>query len=347
MSGAHVLDVEDLDVVYHASSGELAALREVGLVVGPGEIVGVIGESGCGKSTLATTVMGLLPDNAEVRAGRMTLDGVDLMRASAEARRALRGRRVALIPQDPLQSLNPTLTVGRQMSDAVLAHAPRQVRGGRGRRRDLRERMVAMLGRVGIPDPEDRLRRYPHELSGGMRQRVLIATALLLGPALLVADEPTSALDVTLESQIVELLRSLRDEHGTSLIFVTHNIGVIAQLCDRVLVMYAGRVVEAADVRTFFASPQHPYARALLGAVPSHAHRDARLATIPGRVPSLAQLPIGCAYADRCELAAPVCRRADPGPVISDGSCVRCHARDPRSGWQPPEPVGATMRERP
>ena len=330
MTGGAVLEVGDVDVVYHARSRELHALREVSVTVGAGEIVGVIGESGCGKSTLASLTLGLLPANGEIRSGAVLLDGTDLVGLDEEELRRLRGRRVALIPQDPLQSLNPTLTIGRQMADAVLAHADRRGRDGR----ELKRRMAEMLGRVGIPDAADRLARYPHEFSGGMRQRIMIATALLLGPPLLVADEPTSALDVTLEAQIVELLRELRAERGTAIMFVTHNVGVVAQLVDRVVVMYAGRVVETADVQSFFVDPRHPYSQALLGAVPSHRHRRQRLTTIPGRVPSLASLPVGCAFADRCPLAAPVCRALDPAPVTDGGSVVRCHARDPNSGWQ-------------
>ena len=324
--------MEGLDVVYHAPPLELHALRDVTVTVRPGEIVGVIGESGCGKSTLANAALGLLPGNAEVRNGRVMLEGTDLVDLDDEGLRRIRGRRVALIPQDPLQSLNPTLTVGRQMADAVLAHAERRGRD----RRELEQRMTTMLERVGIPDAAERLGRYPHEFSGGMRQRILIATALLLGPPMLVADEPTSALDVTLEAQIVELLRGLREERDTAIMFVTHNVGVVAQLVDRVVVMYAGRVVESADVTAFFANARHPYAQALLGAVPSHEHRHRRLTTIPGRVPSLAHLQAGCAFADRCPLVAPICRTVDPAPVTDGASLVRCHARDPKSAWQAP-----------
>ncbi len=320
-----------LDVVYHAPPLELHALRDVTVSVAPGEIVGIIGESGCGKSTLANAALGLLPGNAEVRAGSVLLEGTDLVDLDDEGLRQIRGRRVALIPQDPLQSLNPTLTVGRQMADAVLAHADRRGRD----KRELQQRMATMLERVGIPDAADRLGRYPHEFSGGMRQRILIATALLLGPPMLVADEPTSALDVTLEAQIVELLRGLRDERGTAIMFVSHNVGVVAQLVDRVVVMYAGRVVESASVEAFFANARHPYAQALLEAVPTHERRNRRLATIPGRVPSLASLPTGCAFADRCPLVAPVCRTVDPPPVVDGASIVRCHARDSEGVWRP------------
>jgi peptide/nickel transport system ATP-binding protein len=330
VNSAPVLEASGVDVVYHAQSLELHALRDVSLTVGAGEIVGVIGESGCGKSTLATLTLGLLPANGEVRAGSVMLDGTDLLGLDEEQLRRLRGSQVALIPQDPLQSLNPTLTIGRQMADAVLAHADRSARDRGG----LRRRMAGMLERVGIPDAADRLDTYPHEFSGGMRQRILIATALLLEPPLLIADEPTSALDVTLEAQIVQLLRELRDERGTAIMFVTHNVGVVAQLVDRVVVMYAGRVVEAADVQAFFADARHPYSQALLGAVPSYRRRARRLTTIPGRVPSPAQLPTGCAFADRCPLVAPICRTVDPAPVSDGRSVVRCHARDPDSGWQ-------------
>ena len=332
MTTAPVLEVDGLDVVYHAPPLAFHAVRDVGLAMAPGEIVGVIGESGCGKSTLAGAVLGLLAGNAEVLSGRVVLEGTDLVGLDEEGLRQVRGSHVALIPQDPLQALNPTLTVGRQMTDAVLAHKARRDRD----RGQLRRDMLAMLERVGIPDGKDRIGRYPHEFSGGMRQRILIATALLLGPPVLVADEPTSALDVTLEAQIVQLLRGLRDERGTAIMFVTHNLGVVAQLCDRVVVMYAGRVVETADISPFYANPRHPYAQALLGAVPTHTRRTGRLTTIPGRVPSLAHLPSGCAFADRCPLTAPICRTVDPPPVVDGDSIVRCHARDPNSGWRRP-----------
>ena len=256
-------------MVYHAPPLELHALRDVTVTVRPGEIVGVIGESGCGKSTLANAALGLLPGNAEVRNGRVMLEGTDLVDLDDEGLRRIRGRRVALIPQDPLQSLNPTLTVGRQMADAVLAHAERRGRD----RRELEQRMTTMLERVGIPDAAERLGRYPHEFSGGMRQRILIATALLLGPPMLVADEPTSALDVTVQRVILDHLESLTRELGTTLLFITHDLGLAAERAEQLVVMYKGRVVESGPSAQILQNPQHPYTQRLVAAAPSLASR--------------------------------------------------------------------------
>ena len=323
--GDRLLEVDDLEIGYHVGSGVLRALAGVSFSVRPGEIVGIVGESGCGKTTLASALLRLLPPNGEIRGGSVLFRDRDLRALSGEELRQLRGQEIAMIFQDPLTSLNPTFTVGRQMIDVQRAHL-------KADRSTLRKRALELLEQVGIPDAAERLDDYPHQFSGGMRQRIMIAMALLLGPALLIADEPTSALDVTLEAQIVELLRRLRDSHGTAILFVSHDLGVISQLCDRVVVMYAGRAVEQGPVDQIFGAPRHPYTQALLAAVPSARHRGERLATIPGRVPSLSALPSGCAFHPRCPHAQDVCVRDAPRDLaLPEGSRVQCHIYDEAS----------------
>jgi oligopeptide/dipeptide ABC transporter ATP-binding protein len=335
-----LLEVDGLEVVYHQRRGPLPALHDLSLSVRPGEIVGVVGESGCGKSTLSAALMQLLPPNGEITGGRIVFDGRDLRGLDDEALRRLRGPGMAMIFQDPLTSLNPTFTIGTQLVDAQRAHA-------RSRRpRDLRANAARMLTRVGIPDAEERLDSYPHEFSGGMRQRIMIAMALLLEPALLIADEATSSLDVTLEAQILQLLRELRDERGTAILFVSHDLGVVAQLCDRIVVMYAGRAVEEADVFSLYERPLHPYTQGLLGSAPSRERRGQRLETIAGRVPSLSGLPSGCKFHPRCRYAQPVCRDPEPVWLELDDRHVRCKIYDRQSDYVPGlEPVGAPTSE--
>ena len=325
----YLLEVEGLEVVYHTRERTLQALHDVSFGVRPREILGIVGESGCGKSTLSSALLGLLAANGEATAGHIVLNGRDLRGLKEEELRKLRGRELAMIFQDPLTSLNPTFTVGTQLVDAQWAHRGRAQRDRAGMRR----RAADMLERVGIPDAKERLDDFPHQFSGGMRQRIMIAMALLLEPALLIADEPTSALDVTLEAQIIELLKQLRAERGTAILFISHDLGVIAQICDRVVVMYAGRAVEEGDVLSIFERPLHPYTRALLASVPTRKHRGERLATIPGRVPSLSALPPGCKFVDRCPYAQDVSRAREPRYVEVDGRRVRCDMYDPASGW--------------
>jgi peptide/nickel transport system ATP-binding protein len=332
-----LLEVDGLSIVYHTRGRPLEALHDVTVTVRPREIVGIVGESGCGKSTLALALMGLLPPNGEIRGGRIVYDGRDVLALREEERRRLRGSGMAMIFQDPLTSLNPTFSIGTQLVDVQRAHR-------RGERRELRQRAAAMLEQVGIPDAASRLNDFPHEFSGGMRQRIMIAMALLLEPAIIVADEATSALDVTLEAQILALLRRLRDERGTAILFVSHDLGVVAQICDRVVVMYAGRTVEEGDVFSLYERPLHPYTQALLATAPSRARRGQRLDTIPGRVPSLSRLPPGCKFADRCEYVQQVNREREPRYVEYDGRRVRCNIYDPSSGYEVAaglRPVGA------
>ena len=327
-----LLTVERLDVTYRSEGGRLLALDDVNFSAESGEIIGIVGESGCGKSTLSAALMGLLAANGEVTRGHATLRGRDLVSLPPAAMRKIRGREISMVFQDPLTSLNPTFTIGTQMLDVLKAHTP-----GRFDKAVARQRCIEMLERVGIPDVASRLASYQHEFSGGQRQRVMIAIALLLEPSLLIADEITSALDVTLESQIIQLLLDLRAERGTTILFIAHDLGVVAQLCDRVIVMYAGRAIEEAPVDELFAYPRHPYTRALIGAVPSRVRRGTDLVSIPGRVPALAHLVHGCSYADRCEFAQPVCS-ACPVEIRRGRTQVRCHGYDPSSGYDNPWP---------
>ena len=319
-----LLRVDGLSVVYRIRDRVLHGLDDITLAVNENEILGIVGESGCGKTTLSMSIMRLLPPNAEVTAGRVTFKDRDLTGLSREEMRQLRGSEISMVFQDPLTSLNPTFSIGQQMRFLQRGH----LRESRSVQID---RAAAALQRVGIPDARRRLGAYPHEFSGGMRQRVMIAMAVLLEPALVIADEPTSALDVTLQAEILELLDDLRRSRGTSILFVSHDLGVISQICDRVVVMYAGRVVETGSVQSLFACPLHPYTRALLGAVPSRRHRGRPLESIPGRVPSLSELPIGCKFADRCGYVDAVCLPREPDLLqpTTGGDVVRCYAYDP------------------
>ncbi|MGQ0601599.1 MAG: oligopeptide/dipeptide ABC transporter ATP-binding protein, partial [Anaerolineales bacterium] len=323
-----LLEVLGLEVVYHTQKGRLKALHDVSFDVRPGEIVGIVGESGCGKSTVASTLLRLLPPNGEITDGQITFDQRDIVRLSPEELREMRGREIAMIFQDPMTSLNPVFDIETQMMDVERAHLERALATP-----ELRRKLLDALTRVGIPDVAERIRHFPHQFSGGMRQRIMIAMALMSKPALLIADEPTSALDVTLEAQILELIKQLRQANDTAILFITHDLGVVAQLCDRVIVMYAGRVVEQGDVISIFEKPQHPYTQALLASVPSRRNYAERLATIPGRVPSLSALPPGCKFADRCPYVQAVCHESEPRFVENGSHGVRCHIYDPQSGY--------------
>jgi peptide/nickel transport system ATP-binding protein len=290
--------------------------------VNEGEVVGIVGESGCGKSTVASAVMRLLPPNGEISSGQILFHGRDLCQLDKEEMRTIRGNELAMIFQDPMTSLNPVFSVQDQMIDALRAH---QETGESQSRHQLRSRAVEMLDRVGIADAERQIKEYPHQFSGGMRQRIMIATALMSDPAILIADEPTSALDVTLEAQIVDLIESLRDELGTAILYITHDLGVVAQLCDRVLVMYAGSIVEAGETLTLFEKPLHPYTQALLRSHPTRSLRAGRLRTIRGRVPSLKELPAGCKFAPRCDYALAACHTIEPQIIQVGGHQVLCN----------------------
>jgi peptide/nickel transport system ATP-binding protein len=332
---APLLAAQGLEIKYHTRDGILTAIRNVSFDVNEREIVGIVGESGCGKSTIASAVMRLLPPNGQITGGQILFKGRDLCPLDEEAMRQLRGKELSMIFQDPMTSLNPVFSIEDQMVDALSAKKTGQSRGV------LRQKAVEMLERVGIPDADRQIKEYPHQFSGGMRQRIMIAMALMANPALLVADEPTSALDVTLEAQIVDLIRGLRNELGTAILYITHDLGVVAQLCDRVVVMYAGNIVEAGDIYGIFENPQHPYTRALLRSHPSHNLRVARLTTIPGRVPSLRDLPRGCKFAPRCDTACPICHDQEPNYQSAGQQLVLCHLLE--SDRTAPQPGQAAL----
>lgn len=334
--GSVALSIQDLCVEYKSRESVMRVLPGLSLEVRRGEVIGIVGESGSGKSTLALSLMRLLPANGYVAGGQVLLDGsTDIATLPPEQLRRLRGDRIAMVFQDPLTSLNPTFRVGTQMLDVIAAHSDHRV--GRRERRDHLASAIDILRQVGLPDPERVCRAYPHQLSGGMRQRVVIAMALSLDPEVLIADEPTSALDVTTEAQIIGLLRDIRLQRNVTIVFVTHDLGVVAALCDRVVVMYAGQVVEQGSAAGVFARPQHPYTEALIKAVPTRAQRGKSLMSIPGQVPSRLDGIPGCRFAPRCPKAQDLCNRQDPRPVVSGNSeVVRCHMRDPLSGFEWP-----------
>ena len=301
-----VLEVRDLRVALHTRRGVIHAVDGVSLRIEAGETLALVGESGCGKTMTALSVIGLVPKPPGViEGGQVLLQGDDLVPKDDEAMRRLRGDRLGMVFQEPMTSLDPVFTIGTQLVETVLAH--REM--GRAEARAL---AVAMLKRVQIPEAERRMDSYPHELSGGMRQRVMIAIALLNRPDLLIADEPTTALDVTTQAQILALMRELRAEFGMAVLLITHALGVVAEMADRVAVMYAGRVVETAPVEEIFANPRHPYTRGLLASIPDLAESGTRLATIPGTVPNLLHKPPGCCFWPRCPIAEARCREGEP-----------------------------------
>lgn len=314
-----LLEVEDLCTYFVVGHEVYRAVNGVSFTIQPGETVGLVGESGSGKTVTALSVLDLVPRPAgRIVGGRITFRGEDLVGGPEERLRALRGDRIAYIPQDPMAALNPVLTVEEQVVEVI--HAHRSLSSS-----EARERAVDLLDQVRLPKPRELLRRYPHELSGGMRQRVLIAAALANDPDLLIADEPTTALDVTIQASILELLADLQSERDAALLFITHDLGIVSELCDRVLVMYAGRLVEAADAATIFERPRHPYTRRLLAAVPVLGRPDKSMQPIPGLPPPANDLPPACAFAPRCEFALPACNEP-PIPLreIEENHWARC-----------------------
>jgi peptide/nickel transport system ATP-binding protein len=315
---ATVLEVKNLQTVFFTASGLFRAVDDVSFTVGRGETLAIVGESGCGKSVTALSIMRLVPDPpGRIVGGSVTLEGTDLLGVSDAEMRRIRGNRISMIFQEPMTSLNPVLTIGRQIAETVKLH--QNLSGDAAK-----ERAVEMLRLVHIPDAETRLRQYPHELSGGMRQRVMIAMALACNPQVLIADEPTTALDVTIQAQILDLIAELKDKLGTAVILITHDLGVVAETAQRVVVMYAGRKVEEAPVEALFDNPLHPYTRGLMLAIPrldvdaEEGGRRPRLQEIPGMVPLLTRPIVGCAFAARCGLATERCRTVAP-PVVDAG----------------------------
>ena len=303
---APLLEARVLKTCFATEDGEFPAIDGVSFSVGPGRTLGIVGESGCGKTVTALTIMGLVPSPpGRIAGGEALFEGRDLLKLSQPELRELRGNQISMIFQEPMTSLNPAFTVGDQIAEAIRRH--RKIG-----KRDARERAVEMLRRVRIPAPERRFDEYPHKLSGGMRQRVMIAMALACDPKLLIADEPTTALDVTIQAQILDLMRELREAFGTAIIMISHDLGVIAELADEVIVMYAGKVVERAAVAALFAEPQHPYTIGLLGSLPKLDRDQPRLATIAGAVPNPLAPPPGCRFHPRCPFADEGCRQAVP-----------------------------------
>ncbi|MFJ3058175.1 ABC transporter ATP-binding protein [Herbaspirillum sp. NPDC087042] len=313
-----LLDVKNLKVDLPTENGMLHAVRGIDFQVSRGEMLCLVGESGCGKSMTSLALMGLLPRKAQCSADHLLFDGADLNRMSEKQLMQLRGKRMAMIFQEPMTSLNPAYTLGNQLCEAMLQQ-PRVTRA------EARERALYLLHRTGISNAEDRLRQYPHQLSGGLRQRVMIAMSLMCSPDLIIADEPTTALDVTIQAQILRMIRELQQEFGTAVIFITHDLGVVSRIADRVAVMYAGQVVETSEVAQLFAQPQHPYTRGLLNCIPVRGKTPpgSRLQAIPGVVPSLVGEVRGCAFRNRCTLADSGCE-IDP-PMVQQGSAAASH----------------------
>ncbi len=322
-----LLRVEELRTYFGKGEREFRAVDGVSFTVRRGETLGIVGESGCGKSVTSLSIMQLIPNPpGRIAGGAIWFDGEDLTQKTQEEMRTIRGNKISMIFQEPMTSLNPVYTVGDQIIEGIRLH--RDISAAAAR-----ERAIEMLRLVRIPSPDKRIDDYPHQLSGGMRQRVMIAMALSCEPQLLIADEPTTALDVTIQAQILDLMRKIRDETGTAIMLITHSLGVVAEMADNVVVMYAGRIVEQADVRTIFADPQHPYTLGLLGSIPKLGVDEDRLATIPGTVPNPQAMPSGCLFNPRCPIAIDKCRSEIPPLIeIAPGHLTAC--------WRAPLPSG-------
>jgi len=314
-----LLEVRELTTAFQTGRGEISAIEEVSFALDEGEILGIVGESGSGKSVTALTIMGLLPQPpARVAAGSVRFAGEEPTTASPTRMEKIRGAGISMVFQEPMTSLNPVFTIGEQIMETVRAHEQMSASAQR-------DRAIEMLDRVGIPSATRRLNDYPHQLSGGQRQRVMIAMALACRPKLLIADEPTTALDVTIQAQVLDLLMDLRDELGMAIVVITHNMGVIAEVADRVLVMYAGRIVEQSPVASLFDAPRHPYTKGLLACVPTLEQDRPRLIAIPGALPEPARRPPGCCFAPRCGHCIEACRAAIPPLVMwADHRAVAC-----------------------
>lgn len=315
----NILQIENLSISFRTDEGTFNMIKDLSYSVGEGEIVGIVGESGCGKTISSLCTMGLLPSNAIVENGHVILnEEEDLLTYNDNKMSHIRGKKVSMIFQEPMKALDPVFTIGNQMEETVRRH-------NKGvKKAEARARCLEMLKKVEIANPEHVLKCYPHELSGGMKQRIIIAMALICEPMLLIADEPTTALDVTIQAQILELMQNIRKITNASIIFITHDLGVIANLCDRVLVMYAAQVVEAADKKTLFLSPKHPYTRGLLGSLPRLDEDRETLDSIPGSIPLPKDFPAGCRFSTRCEHASEQCAASEPGCYMCGGSLVKC-----------------------
>jgi dipeptide transport system ATP-binding protein len=312
-----LLEIENLSVEFPSKTSVMHAVEGVSLSLDVGDVLGIVGESGSGKSVTMMALMGLVPYPGRVTADKLRFDGHDLLALSGSERSKLTGKDVAMIFQDPTTSLNPCFTVGFQLAETLKLHLRLDARAAK-------RRSIELLEQVGIPAPESRLKIYPHQMSGGMNQRVMIAMAIACNPKLLIADEPTTALDVTIQAQILDLLRSLQKERGMALVLITHNMGVVSEMAQRVAVMYAGQIMEEQKADALFATPQHPYTEALMAALPERSDGASRLATIPGMVPGLYDRPSGCLFAPRCAYAVDSCRAQRPPLQARQTNLVRC-----------------------
>ncbi len=326
MTAGPLLQVKDLATHFVTARGTrvVRAVNEVSFSLDAGQTLGIVGESGSGKTTLALSLVRLLPPAARIESGEILFEGEDLLKKSDSAMRRIRGRRIAMILQDPMASLNPLFTIGDQVAEPIRVHEGVERASAWAKARDL-------LKAVRISAPETRVKEYPHQMSGGMRQRIVGAIAISCEPALLIADEPTTSLDVTIQAQYLNLLRELQRTHHLAMIFITHNLGIVAKMCDRVAVMYAGRIVESGPVRRIFNAPAHPYTEALLSSIPRLSDPTQRLTAIDGQPPDLASPPSGCAFHPRCPKVVERCREDDPpGFSVADGHSARCWLRGPR-----------------
>lgn len=315
-----VLEVKDLQTTFFTDSGAIPAVDHVDFFVREGEVLGIVGESGCGKSVTSLSVMGLVPKPpGKITGGEILFQGNDLLKKSEREMRYIRGNDIAMIFQEPMTSLNPLFTIGNQMSEAILIHEKKWSK------KRARARAVEMLKLVGLPRADELIDEYPHQLSGGMRQRVMIAMALVCDPKVLIADEPTTALDVTIQAQILKLMKELNTRLDTAIMLITHDLGVVAETCERVIVMYAGQVIEEASVKKIFEDPQHPYTKGLIQSVPDMRYKKDRLYSIPGNVPKPGTIKKGCKFAARCEFAFDRCLAEDPALIQTEtGRQTRC-----------------------
>ena len=318
----NILELKNLKTHFFTKHGEVPAVDGVDITVPKGKIIGIVGESGCGKSVTATSIMHLIEKPGRIVDGQVLFDGEDITYASAKEINKIRGDRMTMIFQEPMTSLNPVYTVGKQVSEAIILHQHVS-------KEEAKKMAIDIFEQVGIPEPEKRFKSYPHQLSGGLRQRVMIGMAMVCKPDLMIADEPTTALDVTIEAQILHLMREMQQKSGASIIMITHNLGVVAELCDEVYVMYAGKVMEHAEIHELFENPCHPYTYGLLNSIPDTQGTKERLYTIKGMVPNLLKLPQGCRFCPRCDKAMKICMTTQPElQSVGDGHEVRCHLFD-------------------
>ncbi|MFI5359300.1 MAG: ABC transporter ATP-binding protein [Halanaerobiales bacterium] len=339
MAKEKLLEIRNLKTYFYTENGVSKAVDGVDLEIYPGETLGVVGESGCGKSVTSLSIMRLIQEPpGKIVDGEILFKGRDLARLSQDEMRQIRGNEISMIFQEPMTSLNPVFTIGEQISEAIMLHKKVD-------KKQAMEESIEMLRKVGIPLPEQRVKEYPHQLSGGMRQRIMIAMALSCNPDLLIADEPTTALDVTIQAQILDLMQDLKKKYKMSIMMITHDLGVVAEVCDRVAVMYAGKVVEYTDVKTLFKNPRHPYTWGLLNSIPRLDKEVDRLPAIPGMVPDSKNFPVGCRYNNRCPFATEKCFKEEPELMeVAEGHRARCWYADKLDELKNKAEDGSEMR---